>query len=48
MDNMAQYRDEIASLNLTDEERTELLQQYYEELQQQYGVFLDKALKDGQ
>jgi hypothetical protein len=45
---MIQYRDEIANLNLTDEERTQLLQQYYEELQQQYGVFLNTALTDAQ
>lgn len=48
MDNMIQYRDEIANLNLTDAERTALLQQYYEQLQQQYGVFLDTALTDAQ
>ena len=48
MDNMAQYRDEIANLNLSDAERTALLQQYYEQLQQQYGVFLDTALTDAQ
>lgn len=46
MDNMAQYRDEIADLNLTDAERTQMLQQYYEQLQQQYGVFLNGALDD--
>lgn len=46
MDNMAQYRDEIADLNLTDAERTQLLQQYYEQLQQEYGVFLTTALDD--
>lgn len=43
---MAQYRDEIANLNLTDAERTQMLQQYYEQLQQQYGVFLNTALDD--
>lgn len=48
MDNMIQYRDEIANLNLTDQERTELLQQYYEQLQQEYGVFLNTALTDAQ
>ena len=46
MANMAEYRDQIKDLNLTDKERTELLQQYYEQLQQQYGVFLKDALDD--
>ena len=48
MDNMAQYRDEIANLNVSDEERVQMLQAYYEQLQQQYGVFLDTALTDAQ
>ena len=45
---LAQYRDDIAGLNVTDEERAQMLQEYWEKLQSEYGVFMDKALNDGQ
>lgn len=45
---LAQYRDDIAGLNVTDEERAQMLQDYWEKLQGEYGVFMDKALNDGQ
>lgn len=44
---LAQYRDEIANLNVTDEERAQMLQDYWEHLQEEYGMMLDKALADG-
>ena len=44
---MAQYRDEIADLNVTDEERVAMLTDYWNQLMDTYGVLADKALADG-
>lgn len=42
----AQYKEEIAALNLTDEERAALLQEYWTTLTEKYGSYLDGALED--
>lgn len=42
----AQYKEEIAALNLTDEERAALLEEYWTTLTEKYGSYLDGALGD--
>lgn len=43
------YKNEIESLTTLDgEQKAQLLEDYWTQLQNEYGVFLDKALSDGQ
>jgi hypothetical protein len=42
----AQYKEEIAALNLTDEERAALLEEYWNTLTEKYELYLNGALED--
>ena len=47
MQELTAYRDMLAGLNVSDEERAQMLSDYYLELQGKYSGFLNKALGDG-
>ena len=42
----AQYKEEIVALNLTDEERAALLEEYWNTLTEKYELYLNGALED--
>ena len=40
------YINEISQLNITDQERVDLINNHYAELQETYGVFMNQAIMD--
>lgn len=43
---MEEYINEISQLNITDQERVDLINNHYAELQETYGVFMNQAIMD--